>query len=121
MSGPDPANRLFIISGIAVAQLYASAPAGSQTTHRRHSPCTLARNSRALSSSVRWRPPAAAFLYYMGDPPQSYGAWRVTNVDADFDDEGGKTQLSIEAEVEVYGSQAQIQSIAFEATILAAT
>jgi hypothetical protein len=121
VSGPDPANRLFIASGIAVAQVYANAPAGSQASQQETFTVHVGPEltSAQFVSAVATASPAA-FQYYMGDPPQAYGAWRVTNVDADFDDEEGRTQLSIEAEVEVYGTQAQIQSIAFEATILTA-
>jgi hypothetical protein len=121
VSGPDPANRLFIINGIAVAQLFASAAAGSsasqQETFTVHVGPEL--ESGQFVGAVANASPAA-FQYFMGDPPSAQGVWRVTNVDADFDDDAGKTQLRIEARVEVFGTQASIQSIAFEATILAA-
>jgi hypothetical protein len=121
VSGPDPANRLYIVSGIAIAQVYVSAPGGSlasaEETFTVHVGPELT-SSQFVTALATASP--AAFQYYMGDPPQSYGVWSVQNADADYDDEEGKTQLSIEARVEAFGTQLQIQSLAFEATILAA-
>jgi hypothetical protein len=62
----------------------------------------------------------AAIKWFAGGDQNTFVAWRVINVDADFDDETGRTKLSIEAEIELSFSRATLETIAFQATILAA-
>jgi hypothetical protein len=48
-------------------------------------------------------------------------AWRISNVDADWDDESGQVDLRIEAQAECMGEKSvRIDGFAFHVTILAA-
>lgn len=121
VSGPGAANRMYIVSGIGSVGLGAGANAGSSANRQETftvlvgPTLTSVQFVEALATAA-----PASFQLYMGDPPQAQATWRVTNVDADFDDESGQTELSIEASVDVYGTSASISSLAFQATILAA-
>ncbi len=121
VSGPGPTNRMFIVSGIGFVNLFAGAEAGSAATAQKTFTAlvgptlTSAQFVKALATAA----PSSVRLF-TGDPSQSVTTWSVTDVDADFDDESARTQLRIEANIEVFGMNVNINSFAFQATILAA-
>jgi hypothetical protein len=55
-----------------------------------------------------------------GRDANTWEMWVVNEVDADFDDETGQTQLRIEVEVQGGGAAVVINSISFQVTVLAA-
>jgi hypothetical protein len=121
VSGPGSANRMFIVSGIGSVSLYANAAAGSSATAQ-ETFTTLVGPTLTSAQFVEALATAApsAVQVWSGDPPNSNVMWRVTDVDADFDDESARTRLRIEARIDVSGVQVQMQSISFQATIVAA-
>lgn len=122
VSGPGSANRMFVVSGIGVVYLVAGAATG-QTVEEQETFTTLigptltsAQFVKALATAA----PSAVIVYPGGSEPGSFARWQVTNADADFDDESGRTELRIDAEVRVRGTGVELPGIAFQATILAA-
>jgi hypothetical protein len=122
VSGPGPANRMFVVSGIGAVQLVAGATAGQvaeeQETFTLLVGPTL--TSGQFVKALATASPSALVVYPYATDPGASGQWRVTNVDADFDDESGRTELRIEAAVRVRGAGVELPGIAFQATILAA-
>jgi len=123
VAGPEDANRLVVINGQFDVFLSASGTgAGFATTKeiftaligptftrkqfvKANATASLAKTQIVTSANV---PPAAN--------------WNILNVDADWDDESGQVELSIEAQVGAGSAQlrADILGFLFQVTILAA-
>ena len=120
VNGPDKANRMFIVNGIARIGLGASALGGAVDDDRQTFTVlvgpvlTNAQFIRAVATA------APNGIEIQGREANNYQVWVVNEVDADFDDETGQTQLRIEVEVHASGLAVVIKSISFQATILAA-
>ena len=123
VAGPDDANHLFIIDGqfdtslaigsqgpnFAVAKETFSALVGPRLTNRQF--------VRAIATA------SIIKTQIIHTAPGGFAAtWNIIDVDADWDDESGRVELRIEAQVSCSGSNpsASIDGFGFDVTILAA-
>ena len=122
VSGPAPANRLYTCTGRAVLAMYAWG--GQSTTPETWTflvgPALPQRFIRATASvSVVgygvWANPT--------DPTMPTGGsahWLdIQSVEADWDDESGKTELRVEVAIGVSGGNFNLAKIGYTATVLA--
>lgn len=110
VSGPTPANRLFIITGVAVIDFATSGGAPKKETFTLQVGPDLTKTQFLRATALA----APAEIRPWGSPD-----WRfvLSSVDADWDDDSGKTELRIE--VEIMGN-ITLRQVSFQATILAA-
>ena len=135
VAGPDDANRLFIIDGQFVASLGVYS-----------APTTSPWNFMKEIYSVLVGPVFTRKQFFQANATASFAAiqvsnfghtvlWQIGPIDADWDDESGQVELSIEVNLSASGPPsgagdasgasgtvlaAQIQGISFHVTILAA-
>jgi hypothetical protein len=125
VNGPNDIATMYIVTGIANSNLGAWSPAGAgyvtqQGTFEAHV-------GPALTTSEFRRAVAAASLASLqgtgGDA--TYGAWKLTGVDADFDDDVGQVQLQFDLSVAVDAgastASATVGGVGFQVVILAAS
>ena len=125
VSGPNDITRMYIITGIANSYLSAWSPGGGgyQTQQKTFE----AHVGPALTTSEFRRAVATASLASLttqgGDAPVA--AWRVTGVDADYDDDVGQVQLQFDLSVTVdagaSSASAAVGGVGFQVIILAAS
>jgi hypothetical protein len=111
VSGPAPANRLFILTGTAQLGTFAPTPGGQL----RETFTLLVGPSLTRTQFVRAI--ASAIPTDLATQGPSAARWAIPLVDADFDDDSGRTELRIEAELR---GDSVMQAISFQVTILAA-
>jgi len=123
VSGPGEANRMFVVNGIARMRLEIAdmQEVGGRLVTAKETFTVLVgpvlTNAQFLRAVATATPNAMDFYFVKAD---GWEAWAVHEVDADFDDETGRTELRIEAEVQAAGRRVGMNSISFQATILAA-
>jgi hypothetical protein len=121
VSGPAPANRLYTCTGRAVLAMYAWS--GQSMTPETWTflvgPALPQRFIRATASvsvvgyGVYANPP---------DPNMPSGSWHsldIQSVEADWDDESGKTELRVEVAIGAGGGSFNLAKMGFTATVLA--
>jgi len=121
VSGPAPANRLYTCTGRAVLGMYAWSGQGAtpETWTFLVGPALPQRFIRATAS--------VSLVGYAGyaNPPDANmprGPWRsldIQSVEADWDDESGKTELRVEVAIGASGGNFGLAKIGFTATVLA--
>jgi hypothetical protein len=121
VSGPAPANRLYTCTGRAVLGMYAwdGQSAIPETWTFLVGPELPQRFIRATASaSVA----GYAFYEYPFDPNMPSGSWHsldIQSVEADWDDESGKTELRVEVAIAAARGNFSLAKIGFTATVLA--
>jgi hypothetical protein len=122
VAGPDDANRLFIIDGQLDTSLSVRSTGNDLNGVRKNELFTvlvgpvfkrkqfLQANATASVTRVILRTTAT----------DGTASWRISSVDADWDDESGQVELRIEAETECSGEDSVLVGFAFHVTILAA-
>jgi hypothetical protein len=114
VSGPDDANRLFIIDGQFDVAMPPS-PQDIQTPKETFAVLV----GPVFARKQFFQANAMASFTKTGDP--SSGQWQIFDVDADWDDESGQVELRIEAQAKSSEAGAALNSgFAFHVTILAA-
>ena len=125
VNGPGDITTMYIVTGIANANLAATSPGGGgyvtqERTFEAHvgPSLTTAEFRRGVSTAS-----LASLTGQGGDA--AYTTWRVEDVDADFDDDQGKVQLQFDLSVTVdagaSNAQAYIGGVGFQVIILAAS
>lgn len=124
-NGPDDITRMYIVSGIANSNLSASSAGGggfeiqSRTFEAHVGPSLTTGEFRRAAAMA-----SLASLEGRGGDA-SFRRWKITDVDADYDDEEGKVQLRFELEVGVdagpASASATIVGVGFQVVILAAS
>jgi hypothetical protein len=121
VSGPAPANRLYTCTGRAVLGMYAWSGQGMtpETWTFLVGPALPQRFIRATASVsvVGYADWANA-----PDPNMPSGSWHsldIQSVEADWDDETGKTELRVEVAIGAAGGNFTLAKIGFTATVLA--
>jgi hypothetical protein len=122
VAGPDEANRLVIIDGQFDVGFYAASH-DNTIVSRKEIFSTLVGPVLTNKQFIRASATASVTkieIDVITTPANSY--CYILNVDADWDDESGQTELRIEAQVESAGNSndIQIKGFAFHVTILAA-
>jgi len=126
VSGPDGANRLFTITGIAETVIGLVGTDGSQHTQKETftllvgPPLTQPQFRKAIAMASLTDFTWAAIS---GAPNQEAGSsWSVAATDADWDDESQQVELRVDVSVSVIGlnTAAHVTRIGFQVTILAA-
>ena len=118
VSGPDGANRLFIITGIIPTNLSTNTTIKETFTFLIGPTLTRRQFVRAIATASLNR----IFLFYSGGggSTQINSNWSVESVDADWDDESGQVEVRVEVLVITGGTGSTgVTSIGFHATILA--
>jgi hypothetical protein len=121
VSGPAPANRLYTCTGRAVVGMGAWGQGMTlpETWTFLVGPELPQRFIRATASvSVV----GYAFWSNPPDPNMPSGSWHsldVQSVEADWDDESGKTEVRVEVAIGAYGGNFTLAKIGFTATVLA--
>jgi hypothetical protein len=121
VSGPAPANRLYTCTGRAVLNMYAWSGQGGtpETWTFLVGPALPQRFIRATASvSVV----SYAFWSNPPDPNMPSGSWYsldIQSVEADWDDESGKTELRVEVAIGASGGNFGLAKIGFTGTVLA--
>jgi len=115
VSGPDGANRLYALTGIALIQIRASGGTQTETFTFLIGP--------VLDRSQFVKAIATASLNHVvlaGQTLPVTGTWRVTFVDADRDDESGQVEVRVEVQVSASGGNiSEVEGIGYQVTILA--
>lgn len=121
VSGPAPANRLYTCTGRAVLAMYAWSGQGMtpETWTFLVGPALPQRFIRATASVS-----VVAYAVYANpsDPSMPSGSWHsldIQSVEADWDDESGKTELRVEVAIGVSGGNFNLAKIGYTATVLA--
>jgi hypothetical protein len=114
VSGPDGANRLFVITGIIPTNLFTSATIKETFTFLIGPTLTRRQFVRAITMA------SLNSIQFSGGAPTD-SKWSVESVDADWDDESGQVEVRVEVLAISQGglSSAGVISIGFQATILA--
>lgn len=123
VSGPDGANRLYVLTGEldlipAVVSVSSTGPVTMQAVR------TVTTQLGPIFTKKQFiRAIATAALTSKGINLRSIPAdpaWSITSIDADWDDESGKVELSVELIVTITGANnaAWIHGLAFHVTIL---
>ena len=122
VSGPGDANRMFIVNGIARMGLEAADMSRVAQITAKETFTLLVGPELTKAQFVRAVATATpnGMEFYLPAQADGWEAWSVNETDADFDDETGRTQLRIEAQVTVFGRRATMTSVSYQATILAA-
>ena len=121
VNGPGDVLSMFVVSGIANGSLSAFSQVGSfaqqQQTFAAHvgPQLTVAQFRKAIASA------SITSLSISGDG--AFASWEVTDVDADFDDEVGRIELTFDLRVTVQAGatnavQAVVASVGFQVSIL---
>jgi hypothetical protein len=122
VNGPNDVANMHVVTGIANGQLNAFAPSGGnfvsqQGTFGAHvgPQLTAAQFRKAIAS--------AAFTSLNLSGTGTFAQWAVTDVDADFDDDVGRIQLTFDLQVMVQASATSsisgvIASVGFQVLIL---
>jgi hypothetical protein len=128
VAGPDGANRLFIINGQFDAILSVGAPGGGVSATEKEIFTVLVGPVFTRRQFVRANATASITKNAFSSSGASAGsyssvAWQILDMDADWDDESGQVELTIEAQVSCSGAGqlSGINGFAFAVTILAAT
>ena len=117
VSGPDGANRLFIITGIIPTNLSTSTTIKETFTFLIGPTLTRRQFVRAIATASLNR---ILLFYSGGGPTQINSNWSVESVDADWDDESGQVEVRVEVFASSGGTGSTgVTSIGFQATILA--
>jgi hypothetical protein len=122
VNGPNDVANMHVVTGIANGQLNAFAPSGGnfvsqQSTFAAHvgPQLTVAQFRKAIASA------AVTSLSLSGTG--TFAQWAVTDVDADFDDDVGRIQLTFDLQVMVQAGATSsvsgvIASVGFQVLIL---
>jgi hypothetical protein len=121
VNGPNDVANMHVVTGIANGQLNAFAPSGNfvsqQATFAAHvgPQLTAAQFRKAIAS--------AAFTSLTLSGTGTFTQWAVTDVDADFDDDTGRIELTFDLQVMVQAGatssvSAVIASVGFQVLIL---
>jgi len=118
VTGPGDANRLFIVTGIAVCDLTVTSIGAQQMQQGTF----FVHVGPALTVQQFRRAVATASLAQLATNNAGGSIWAVTNVDADLDEDTGRVQLEFDVRVFVTGAQSDtsITGVGVQATILAA-
>jgi len=115
VSGPDGANRLYALTGIAKILNSASGVTQTEIFTFLIGP---ARTRQQFVKAI-----ATASLNHVvlaGQTLPVTGTWRVTFVDADRDDESGQVEVRVEVQVSASGGNiSEVEGIGYQVTILA--
>ncbi len=117
VSGPDGANRLFIITGIIPTNLSTNTTIKETFTFLIGPTLTRRQFVRAIATASLNR-----ILLFSGaaGPSIINSNWSVESVDADWDDESGQVEVRVEVLASSGGTGSTgVTSIGFHATILA--
>lgn len=123
VNGPNDVVAMHIVSGLANGQLTAFAQSGNFVTQQ----ATFKANVGPQLTAAQFRKAIASAaitsLTLNGDG--TFARWEVTDVDADFDDEIGRIELTFDLKITVQAPstsnvQAVIASVGFQVVILTA-
>lgn len=118
VAGPDDANHLFIIDGQFDATLTVGGQASAKEIFRVLLGPKLTNRQfvRAIATASIVKSQVANIK------TGGFAAWNILDADADWDDESGQVELTIEAQVDCTGANQNvaINGFAFHVTILAA-
>jgi len=116
VSGPDGANRLYVLTGIAPVGVAAS-PGVTQTeifTFLIGPTLTRQQFVKAIATA------SLSFVNLNSLSLPVTGYWSVRSVDADWDDESGQVEVRVEVQVSAsVGGIFWVRGIGYQATILA--
>ncbi|MCI0455230.1 MAG: hypothetical protein L0Y68_09590 [Candidatus Dadabacteria bacterium] len=118
VSGPDNANRLFIVTGVAPANLSALHNQTQKETFTFLIGPILTRRQfvKAIATASLNR----VFLFAPSAPTSISNSWLVSFVDADWDDESGQVEVRFEVSVSSGpNTTSTVTGVSFQATILA--
>jgi hypothetical protein len=118
VSGPDNADRLFIVTGVAPANLTAFNNQTQKETFTFLIGPILTRRQfvKAIATASLNR----VFLFASSAPTSINNSWLVNFVDADWDDESGQVEVRVEVSVTTGpNTSAFVTGVGFQATILA--
>jgi hypothetical protein len=121
VSGPDGANRLFTITGMADCGVSANAPGPNNSATQQQTFSVLVGPQLTRRQFISAIGVASLSRFHFFNNPASSN-FSVNAVDADWDDESGQVELRVEIEVFVAGasgSGVQISRFGFQVTILA--
>jgi hypothetical protein len=121
VNGPNDVANMHVVTGIANGSLSAFAPSGGsfvsqQATFAAHVGPTL------TAAQFRKGVASAAITSLSLSGTGVFTQWAVTDVDADFDDDAGRVELTFDLQVMVQGStssvNAVVASVGFQVFIL---
>lgn len=117
VSGPDGANRLFSVTGIAPTFLGAGGVSTQVETFLVLVGPVLTRRQfvRAIATANL----ARTSLTLSAGPGGGSGTWSIRSVDADWDDESGQVELRVEVAAQSQNVNLGVQAFGFQVTILA--
>lgn len=117
VSGPDSANRLFILTGIAPVFLQAS-----NNTFQRDTFTFLVGPALTRRQFIRATATASINRFsFSGTVQPGNTTWSINSVETDWDDESGQVEVRVEVTVSVNqaGAFIQLNGIGYQATVLA--
>jgi hypothetical protein len=123
VAGPDDANRLFIIDGQLDTSLFVQSTGNDINGVRNKELFTVLVGPVFKRKQFLQANATASVTRMVISTTAGAGnaSWRISSVDADWDDESGQVELRIEAEAECSGEESVgIAGFAFHVTILAA-
>ena len=121
VSGPGDIASMYLVSGIANGQLNAFAPAGGSNQQR----ATFSTHVGPVLTAAQFRKAiaSAAITSLSSSGGDVFHNWAVTDVDADFDDDACRINLTFDLSVSVNaggsgGAQSVVASVGFQVFIL---
>ena len=114
VSGPGTANRLFTCTGQAQVNMQASPQERRETWTFLVGPALPQRFLRATASVS-----VAGYGIYLFGPTDAWYNLAFESVEADWDDESGKTEVRVEVLMTAAGMNFTLSKIGFSVTVLA--
>jgi len=114
VSGPGTANRLFTCTGQAQVNMQASPQERRETWTFLVGPALPQRFLRATASVS-----VAGYGIYLFGPTDAWYNLAFESVEADWDDESGRTEMRVEVEISTGSIHYNLAKIGYEATVLA--
>ena len=123
VNGPDGANRLFICTGTAKANMQVNADAAAASQQVRDTWTFLV--GPTLTRAQFYRAVGTASLSnvrFIKTNPEARieGVWELVSVDADWDDESGQVQVRAEVSLAAVQAMLLVSSLSYHVSILAA-
>lgn len=115
VSGPDGANRLFILTGIAPVFLQASNNVTQRDTFTFLVGPTLTRRQFIRATAT------ASIVRFSFFSPATTGStfWNINSVETDWDDESGQVEVRVEFSVQAHNNAVALTGLGYQATVLA--
>ena len=115
VAGPDGANRLFILTGIAPVFLQASSNAFQRDTFTFLVGPTLTRRQFIRATAT------ASIVRFTMFAPVTTGNtnWNINSIETDWDDESGQVEVRVEVSVQAHNNFVQLSGLGYQATVLA--